>query len=82
MTGKFTDVMKAAKTEKQKSVKAEKQIASLDEDKKSAKDKERVVNVCIKVPKSLRKNWTLEATQQDLSLKDFIIEAVKDKWGV
>lgn len=82
MTGKFTDVMQAAKTEKQKSAKTEKQIASLDEEKKSAKEKESVVNVCIKVPKSLRKTWTIEATQQDLSLKDFIIEAVKDKWGV
>ena len=82
MTGKFTDVMQAAKTEKQKSAKAEKQKASLDEKQKSAKEKETIVNVCIKVPKSLRKNWSIEATQQDLSLKDFIIEAVKDKWGV
>ena len=74
MTGKFTDVMKAAKTEKKKS--------SKEERKKQSAQQEEIVNVCIKVPKSLRKEWTIKATQEDMSLKDFIIEAVNNQWGV
>lgn len=68
MNGKFTDVMKAAKEEKKKPAKDERQKESL----------ENIVNVCIKVPLSLRKRWTIEATTREVSLKELIIEAVEE----
>ena len=67
MSSKFTDVMKAAKDEKQKPAKDERQKASSDN----------IVNVCIQVPLSLRKRWTIEATTREVSLKDLIVEAVE-----
>jgi hypothetical protein len=68
MTGKFTDVMKAAKDEKKKPVK--------DTSMKNSSDK--IVNVCIKVPLALRREWTIEATSRDMSIKDLIIDAVEE----
>lgn len=79
MSGKFTDVMKAAKDERQKLVKDDRQVASKDEVQKVAEDE--IVNVCIKVPKSVRKRWTLAATEADMTLKDWLLEAAKQHWG-
>jgi predicted HicB family RNase H-like nuclease len=75
MSGKFTDVMKAAKDEKQKDVKDERQIVSKDDRQKASLDD--VVNVCIKIPRSVRKRWTMAATQSDMTLKDWIMDAIE-----
>lgn len=68
MSGKFTDVMNAAKDAKQKEYKDDRKQASSDA----------IVNVCIKVPLSVRKRWTIEATTREVSLKDLVVEAVEE----
>ena len=109
MAGKFTDVMKAAKDEKQKaslddgmqssedvrqSPSTSQKAISKDAEQKTSKDdgmlsakeekqktsSDELVNVCIKVPKSLRKKWTIEAAQADMTLKDRIVEAMAEHW--
>lgn len=69
MSGKFKEVMRKAKDEKSKAEPKSEPVS---------KDAEKIVNLCIKIPKSQRKAWTLAATEQDLTLKDLVINAVED----
>ena len=43
--------------------------------------REEEVNLSIKVPKSLRRHWVVEAKRQDTTLTAVIIEALKNRFG-
>ena len=44
--------------------------------------KERQVNLCVKVPESLRKHWAIQAKIQDITMTDVMVEALTQKFGL
>lgn len=43
--------------------------------------KEREVNLCVKVPESLRRHWAAEAKRQGITMTEIIVEALTQKFG-
>ena len=43
---------------------------------------EEMVNLCIKVPLSLRRHWAGESKKRGTSMTEVVIEALKSKFGV
>jgi hypothetical protein len=43
---------------------------------------EEMVNLCIKVPLSLRRHWAGESKKKGISMTEVVIEALKSKFGV
>ena len=77
---KYKDlIQKAKKPESQVTKKTDNQIKEQPENQKA---KEPEVNLCIKVPKSLRQHWSAEAKRQGTTLKAVISEALKEKFGM
>ena len=79
MSGKFGDIIgKAKQTSKpdnQTSGKTEGQT------QKSKTEVEKMVNLCVKVPKSLRQHWAAEAKRQGITMTEVITEALSQKFG-
>lgn len=76
--GKYGDLIKKAREpENQKSVKPDNQITSQPE----AKEVEQEVNLCVKVPISLRRHWSAEAKRTGVTMTKVIVEALKAKFG-
>ena len=44
--------------------------------------KEKQVNLCVKVPESLRKHWAIQAKIQDITMTDVMVEALTQKFGL
>ena len=42
---------------------------------------EKEVNLCVKVPISLRQHWVAEAKRQGITMTSVIVEALSDKFG-
>jgi hypothetical protein len=42
---------------------------------------EELVNLCIKVPLSLRRHWASESKKRGISMTEVIIEALKNEFG-
>lgn len=72
--GKFTELLNAAQNEK---TKARKKEASLLNANLEAED-DPVVNLNLKVPRSVRERITISARELHMSNKDLIIKAVND----
>ena len=76
MSGKFGDIIgKAKETSKpdnQKSGKQKKVVAA---------EPEKMVNLCVKVPKSLRQHWAAEAKREGITMTEVITEALSQKFG-
>ena len=79
--GKYKDLIDKAKETKkpddQKTGKPENQIK--DEEAQLSEEKE--VNLCIKVPISLRQHWAAEAKRQGITMTSVIVEALSEKFG-
>ena len=81
MSGKFgiRDVIKKGKEgnkpDNQKSGKQDNQI------KEVKTEAEKMVNLCVKVPKSLRQHWAAEAKRQGITMTEVITEALSQKFG-
>ncbi|AFY37265.1 hypothetical protein Lepto7376_0887 [[Leptolyngbya] sp. PCC 7376] len=79
MSGKFGDIIgKAKQTSKpvnQTTGKPEKQIST------KSTEAEKMVNLCVKVPKSLRQHWAAEAKRQGITMTEVITEALNQKFG-
>lgn len=84
--GKYGDLIKQArKPDNQKSVKPDSQITSQPE----AKEVEQLVtelaevevNLCVKVPISLRRHWSAEAKRTGVTMTTVIVEALKTRFG-
>jgi predicted HicB family RNase H-like nuclease len=75
MAGKFGDIIQKArqeeKTDDQLTTRSENQITSEPE-----------VNLCVKVPKSLRQHWAAEAKRADITMTSVIIQALTQKFGL
>jgi len=68
MSGKYTEVIKKAREPKsQETIQPESQ----DEN----------VNLCVKVPLSLRRYWMARAKEQGITVTSVIIEALNQKFG-
>jgi predicted HicB family RNase H-like nuclease len=79
MAGKYGDLIKKAREpENQNTNMPENQIFGNQE---SRIEKEPEVNLCVKVPKSLRQHWAAEAKRQGTTMTAVIIEALSDRFG-
>lgn len=43
--------------------------------------KEREVNLCVKVPESLRRHWAAESKRQGITMTEVIVQALSDRFG-
>lgn len=43
--------------------------------------KEREVNLCVKVPESLRRHWAAEAKRQGITMTEVMVEALTQRFG-
>jgi len=88
---KYGDLIRQARQpENQLSGKQESQTARKSEDQihtqavpevSSTTEPEREVNLCVKVPESLRRHWAAESKRQGLTMTAVIIEALTAKFG-
>ncbi len=73
--GKFGDLIKQArKTDNQTTSKPDNQITGLPESQKE-------VNLCVKVPETLRRHWAAESKRQGVTMTEIIIQALSDRFG-
>lgn len=88
MAGKYGDLIKKArdpdyqenkKPDSQKAREPDYQIAKIEKERVNEEDKE--VNLCVKVPKTLRQHWAAEAKRQGTTMTSVIVEALKAKFG-
>lgn len=79
MSGKYGDLIKQArKPESQKNT----QPPPADQRGETAGEAtEPEVNLCVKVPVSLRRHWSAEAKRQGTTMTSVIVEALKAKFG-
>lgn len=72
MSGKYGDLIKQArKPENQETRKTEVEEAVTQPE----------VNLCIKVPVSLRRHWSAEAKRTGVTMTSVIVEALKARFG-
>ena len=75
MKGKYGDLIKQArKPDNQESVNSDNQNVEPTE-------VEQEVNLCVKVPISLRRHWSAEAKRTGVTMTAVIVEALKAKFG-
>ena len=88
MAGKFGDIIQKAREQ-------ENQLSDLQHDKTNESEKEQLsglqdnqitsepdVNLCVKVPKSMRHHWAVEAKRTGVTMTSVIIEALTQKFGL
>jgi predicted HicB family RNase H-like nuclease len=72
--GKFTELLNAAQNEKTKARKEEENLLNANLEP----EEDPVVNLNLKVPRSVRERITISARELHMSNKDLIIKAVND----
>jgi hypothetical protein len=78
--GKFGDIIKQArKPENQKEEMPADQTSGKPENQEAS---EKEVNLCVKVPISLRRHWSAEAKRQGITMTSIIVEALTEKFGL
>lgn len=70
------DSQVAIQTDVQPDSKPDNQKTSEPESKK-----EREVNLCVKVPESLRRHWAAEAKRQGITMTEVMVEALVQRFG-
>lgn len=75
-----TENQKTKKPNNQKTSKPENQI-NVTDDTQETPEPEPEVNLCVKVPVSLRRHWSAEAKRQGTTMTAVIIEALLAKFG-
>ena len=77
---KYGDLIKKARKPKnQETKKPDNQITSQPEATEESTELE--VNLCVKVPMSLRRHWSAEAKRTGVTMTSVIIEALKARFG-
>jgi len=71
--GKYGDLIKQAR-------KQDNQITSKPDDKITSEPEEEV-NLCVKVPKSLRRHWAAESKRTGITMTSVIVEALTARFG-
>jgi hypothetical protein len=74
------DSQTTSKPDNQLSGQPANQIAGQPEPDSQVKEKQ--VNLCVKVPESLRKHWAIQAKIQDITMTDVMVEALTQKFGL
>jgi hypothetical protein len=79
-------IQKAREQENQESVKPDNQITSEPENKKAIEPeaelvKEKEVNLCVKVPESLRRHWAAESKRQGVTMTEVMVAALEARFG-
>ena len=83
MSGKFGDLIRKAREPEQ----PEDQNTGKPEDQKTSQEaslvveKEKDVNLSIKVPESLRRHWAAESKRLGISMTSAITQALTEKFG-
>jgi hypothetical protein len=84
-TGRYGDLIKKAREpENQNANLPETQNTSLPESQNTGlpeNQNEPEVNLCVKVPKSLRQHWAAEAKRQGTTMTAVIMAALSDRFG-
>jgi hypothetical protein len=82
MAGKYGDLIKKAREpENQITDLPENQITRTNEAGEEFQDPEPEVNLCIKIPKSLRQHWAAESKRHGTTMTAVIIEALTKRFG-
>ena len=71
-------IQKAREQENQESVKPDNQITSQSE---LEVVKEKDVNLCVKVPESLRRHWAAESKREGITMTEVIVQALEARFG-
>lgn len=88
--GKYGDLIRQARQpESQSSGKPDDQITSQPDDQIAGKPEgqeasqpdERMVNLCVKVPESLRRYWAAQSKLTGVTMTDVIVDALTQKFG-
>lgn len=79
-------IQQARKQESQEFVKPDNQKTSEPESKKVSEPeikpvKEREVNLCVKVPESLRRHWAAESKRQGVTMTEVMVAALEARFG-
>jgi hypothetical protein len=84
-TGRYGDIIKKAREpENQNANLLETQNTGLPESQNTGlpeNQNEPEVNLCVKVPKSLRQHWAAEAKRQGTTMTAVIMAALSDRFG-
>ncbi|AFZ15568.1 hypothetical protein Cri9333_4798 (plasmid) [Crinalium epipsammum PCC 9333] len=64
--------------ENQNAIKQENQLAVKPDNQN---EREREVNLCVKVPESLRRHWAAESKRHGITMTEVIIQALKERFG-
>lgn len=76
------ETQQSGKQVKQKARKQENQIdPQLSSESSSAAEPGREVNLCVKVPESLRRHWAAESKRQGITMTAVIVKALTTKFG-
>jgi hypothetical protein len=81
--GKYGSLIRQAKQPKpddQIASKPDSQMTGQPELDNQAKEKQ--VNLCVKVPESIRRHWAIQAKIQDITMTDVMVEALTQKFGL
>lgn len=70
----------AGKPDSQITSKPDNQTAGQPDSNSQVKEKQ--VNLCVKVPESLRRHWAIQAKIQDITMTDVMVEALTQKFGL
>jgi hypothetical protein len=80
--GKYGDLIKQArKQENHQASKPDDQITRHPEAVAEATEPEEEVNLCVKVPKSLRRHWAAESKRTGITMTSVIVEALTAQFG-
>ena len=85
---KYGELIKEArKPDDQKTTQPENQLSVKPENQKTRKpdiaddQAEDLVNLCIKVPKTLRQHWAAEAKRKGITMTEVIMSALRSEFG-
>ena len=90
-SGKYGSLIRQAKQAKpddQSASQPDNQVTSQPDDQiieppdRGGSVKEKQVNLCVKVPESLRRHWAIQAKIQDITMTDVMVEALTQKFGL
>ena len=81
--GKFGDLIKQArKPDNQIASKPDDQINGLPNNQTTSEPEVvKEVNLCVKVPETLRRHWAAESKRQGVTMTEIIIQALSDRFG-
>jgi hypothetical protein len=79
-------IQKAREQENQKTIEPENQLDDKPDSQKTIEPevevvKEKEVNLCVKVPESLRRHWAAESKRQGVTMTEVIVQALEARFG-